>query len=383
MKKLRILGCLLFLFFLLTSCGTASENRGKAIQKSGYSTVGRELLSGKLKNCYDEIDRSVYQLKEEIPVNDLDEEELRRVIEYYRADHPQIFWLRNDYSYECRNGKVKKLSLAYGYLNPQTGEKGNLSLAEVRRADERLSESADAVLSGILPSMSEYEILRYLHDYLIAEVEYDENYAYQHTAYGALVGKRAVCDGYAGALSYLLSRLGMESRMVYGSGADGTPHAWNVVKTGGEYYHMDITWDIPPEGISSPLYTSFNITGEQAREKRVIYSPTEGTDGGSFSYYLPIPECTATKYQYYRYHGTLISDYADGGREQMLRYLQNAARKGQESVQFHFERARDFREFLKEFFSPDSPWRELTESGIEAESCEEERLILFFMKKPQ
>ena len=68
-----------------------------------------------------------------------------------------------------------------------------------------------------------------------------------YTAYGALCGKQAVCQGYS-ALFYRLARAaGLSSRCVAGWTTQGTgsdpDHMWNIVKIGGVWYHLDSTWD--------------------------------------------------------------------------------------------------------------------------------------------
>ena len=61
-----------------------------------------------------------------------------------------------------------------------------------------------------------------------------------HTAYGALVNRTSVCQGYAMAYMYLLNRIGIES---YYCSSDTLVHGWNIVKLGGKWYHVDVTWD--------------------------------------------------------------------------------------------------------------------------------------------
>ena len=65
------------------------------------------------------------------------------------------------------------------------------------------------------------------------------------TAYDALVGGEAVCEGYARATQLLLNKLGVENFLVIGDAKndDGKiePHMWNIVEQDGRYYIADIT----------------------------------------------------------------------------------------------------------------------------------------------
>lgn len=374
MKKLLVLFVVLA---LITSCGFSVDSENEAISRSGVSDIGKMKLPENLRECYDDLDKQVYALRETVPIGGLTENELRRVIEYYRADHPQVFWLGNDYSYSRCIGKneVKNLKLSYKYFDSEN----KTDLSAVKQMNQKMEQNANAILSGVSSAMSEYDILLYLHDYLIENIAYDEGYEYSHTAYGALVGERAVCDGYANALMYLLNRLGMESRIVYGSDENGIPHAWNIVRVEGEYYHVDLTWDLLSGEMLFPIYTNFNITEQKAREKRVIYSPKENKEYTSFSYYLPIPECVSEKYQYYRYNDCLIKEYPNGGKEKIIRKVGKVMKENQTSIQFLFDSNEDFRQCWSEMTSGEEVWSSLL-TDFEIQKCDEESLILFFHK---
>ncbi len=108
-------------------------------------------------------------------------------------------------------------------------------------------------------SMTEAEIALALHDELVAHAAYDyEAYAYADSgatnsevvnafpnvfnAYGAIVDKKAVCQGFSLGYMDMLQRVGISAAVVatttYG-------HAWNIVCADGNWYHVDLTWDNP------------------------------------------------------------------------------------------------------------------------------------------
>lgn len=75
--------------------------------------------------------------------------------------------------------------------------------------------------------------------YLRSNVNYVENGNYlQHTAYGALVNKEAVCEGYAKAYKLLMDAMGIPCDVVINE-----EHAWNVVCLEGNWYLVDVTND--------------------------------------------------------------------------------------------------------------------------------------------
>lgn len=117
---------------------------------------------------------------------------------------------------------------------------------------EEMAAIADTIFTS---SMSEYEKVKAIHDYLVIHVDYDyDNLATDtlpdsaFTAEGALLLNSAVCEGYAKAFSYLCQKAGLEEVLLYGTADDSTgvqTHAWNQVAIDGEWYNIDVTWDDP------------------------------------------------------------------------------------------------------------------------------------------
>lgn len=172
-------------------------------------------------------------------------------------DHPEFFYLQSD---SVRYPEVEeysnnftthiKLSLTPGRDNE------NEMIAKFERA-------ADDFMKDIDLNASEAEIELQIHDKLIDYVSYDRDILSKmivedlaHTAYGALVEdsrglrRKAVCDGYAYAFQYLLSKAGIQSAVIVGKAdfggedpLDEVYHAWNIVKLDGQWYETDCCWD--------------------------------------------------------------------------------------------------------------------------------------------
>lgn len=146
------------------------------------------------------------------------------------------------------------------------------SNAEITRMEEAIDEEVNRVLSGIDPDMSQYDIVKYFHDYICENVVYDDEADNCNNIYGAFVNKRALCQGMAKAFSYLCGKVGIETLTVTGD-ADGIAHMWNMVKIGGEWYHIDPTYD----NAESPTYGRyvrydyFCLDDETIYSKRNIY----------------------------------------------------------------------------------------------------------------
>ena len=93
-----------------------------------------------------------------------------------------------------------------------------------------------------------YDKIKAVYDYICGNITYDhdnlydDSYMLKHTAYAAIVNKKAVCQGYALLMYRLLLELGVDNRMIIGV-SSGENHAWNIAKIGELYYNLDATWD--------------------------------------------------------------------------------------------------------------------------------------------
>ena len=135
------------------------------------------------------------------------------------------------------------LVVGYQYTPEELAEKLE------KEAEEQAVVDA-AIASCVTNGMSDYEIAKALHDYLATHNEYDMRLysgnlpALSRTSYGALVNRTSVCSGYALAYQHLMEDAGIPCEYVTGMTTRGS-HAWNIVQIGGEWYHVDVTWDDP------------------------------------------------------------------------------------------------------------------------------------------
>ncbi|MDP4142945.1 MAG: transglutaminase domain-containing protein [Bacillota bacterium] len=151
---------------------------------------------------------------------------------------------------------------------------------------------SEIIAKVIKSDMKDYEKEAALHDYIVNNTVYDKRVdtgnmpLESYTAYGVLIKGTGVCQGYAQAMDRLLKACGIESTMVTGDANDGTTwvkHAWNIVKIGGQYYHLDPTWDDPvtEDGSNMIRYSYFNITDDQIsknhRWDKTIYPKCDNT----------------------------------------------------------------------------------------------------------
>lgn len=240
------------------------------------------------------------------------------IAEMYCCDHPEVFWLDDRATISTAASDTTTMEVTIGF---------KMSGSELQQAKTALESAVQTALAGLPESGSDYEKELYINDYLVDTAAYDMAAAAssaiavgnEHTAYGALVDKKCVCDGFSTAFKLLADRAGLESSILFGSSTQRETaneyHAWNCVKVDGDWYHLDVTWN---EGSDETIpaigrYLNFNLTTEQALQERTLLPmKSEGarlTDSHLNNYF--IPTCTATTYNYFEYNCDELTTQGD------------------------------------------------------------------------
>lgn len=218
-------------------------------------------------------------------------------IEAIFADHPELFYVNSNYSVstiDTLSGINAEIKLSYDVNdNHELGDK----ISDIKKEIKSMISQVTA--------NDPYNVELQIHDILAREVEYfkfeniDEVPEYCHNIYGALVEKKAVCDGFSKAYQILLYNKGIDSIMVIGR-LDNQPHAWNMVCVENDWYHVDVTSDISikdTEGVI--IHPYFNVTTDQIKATHYINNPQD------------VPSADSQKYNYYYYSKKLITKSDD------------------------------------------------------------------------
>ncbi len=195
---------------------------------------------------YNELVRAAYNYSEEpIPCGDLSYEERDRVYWYVKFDYPELFWM---YTYSASSDHIChkfRCKDANGRLDVKQIEK---KLGEMRKGAKRFTK-------GITKKTDPYEALLTIYRRVILTLDYDDAGLKAHidqdqsrddalrSLYNALVNHKVVCAGYAVAMQYLMQSVGIVCGYVISEKvADGTCHAFNILKIGKYCYYLDATW---------------------------------------------------------------------------------------------------------------------------------------------
>lgn len=229
-----------------------------------------------------------------------------KVAEAIEYDHPELFW------YKACSVSGTTVNLTYG-----------ASAEEVEVLQRRIDEVVPKYLEGIDDTMSAYDVALRVHVNVIASVDYDtialnkqkeeggparDKIDYLRTICGVFLDGKAVCEGYARAMQYLLQKCGVECAEVAGyirkeTGERDGAHAWNIVKVDGDYYYLDTTWDDSSNTVQTVKSndTGFDYfcitTDEISRTRDVDLCPTD------------VPNCGATRGNYYYPNDFVLDSY--------------------------------------------------------------------------
>ena len=293
MKRIKITA-LIAAFMLIAQmfCMGVSASGGETeIEYYGREVLSKMNNSTALLYAYDSIVQGVEDTLDKINVYDgknaLSADELNMVYDVYRRDHTEHFWVGTGYRYMSNGETVSVLSVDYLY-----------SGQELEAKKLEFEAAVNEILSGMDSTASEFEKELYLHDALADRIVYIED-VNAHNSYGALVEGRAVCEGYAESLQYLLQRVGIRSFIAVGTSVNPSTqltegHAWNYVRIDGKYYHVDLTWN---DQSNHTYHAYFNLTEAEIAVDHEI-------EKGAFS----LPVCDSDDAMYFNVKGGVITE---------------------------------------------------------------------------
>lgn len=299
---MRRLGCLLLVLLLagtFTGCRqdssslyAVSKTQEISPRPTTETLYGKSLLNPLEQTAYDTVLAAIQDMREVSILPPISGDALRTVLVHLRRDHPQIDWLKDEYSYSVTEAET---TVRLQYSPPAEGLFESIRLQE---------DAAAALLQYIPTELSDFDKALCLHDRLVEHITYNRNASRPNTLAGALIDRQATCEGYARAYQYLLNRLGLEALIVYGQTEE--PHAWNMVRLDGAYYHCDLTWDdLSLEDGSECLSHEYLFRDDTY----FFQTHTPLTDGTNY----PLPACRNNEQNYYIKTGTLLqtADPAD------------------------------------------------------------------------
>lgn len=259
---------------------------------------------------YHAMKTGIQSLAPSFPCPRMEGKELTDVFLKLRLDCPEIFFVSGfHFRYYPDSANVELLP---EYLFDKNKIKDHQKAMKARV--EKLVRPAVA--------MAELEKEQYVHDFICQNVRYDKlKKSYSHEILGPLGQGVGVCEGIAKTVKILCDQLGIWCIVVI---SEANPeknikyrHAWNIVKIGGTYYHLDATFDNTLSHMGPVRYDYFNLD-----------------DGRVFRDHEPViwkvPACTVSDGFYYR-----VKKLSFTKMEEVEKRALQAAKKGKELI-FHW-----------------------------------------------
>lgn len=259
---------------------------------------------------YHAMKTGIQSLAPSFPCPRMEGKELTDIFLKLRLDCPEIFFVSGfHFRYYPDSANVELLP---EYLFDKNKIKDHQKAMKARV--EKLVRPAVA--------MAELEKEQYVHDFICQNVRYDKlKKSYSHEILGPLGQGVGVCEGIAKTVKILCDQLGIWCIVVI---SEANPeknikyrHAWNIVKIGGTYYHLDATFDNTLSHMGPARYDYFNLD-----------------DGRVFRDHEPViwkvPACTVSDGFYYR-----VKKLSFTKMEEVEKRALQAAKKGKELI-FHW-----------------------------------------------
>jgi len=118
---------------------------------------------------------------------------------------------------------------------------GSVTMEQIMHRAGLLDRVVKRIVRFMPEGLSAYDRYYYLAAVLSEQVSYDKRPVNCFSAYGALIGGRAVCEGYACAYYLLCREAGLWC--AYRNGMpEGQGHMWNMVRLEDGIYNVDVTW---------------------------------------------------------------------------------------------------------------------------------------------
>jgi hypothetical protein len=254
-----------------------------------------EQLSENAKIIYKGLYQAIQRLQEvaNIP-GKIRKEEVPSILYALRYDNPELYYF-NWIEYYILNADSVTFKLIYTYpvktipgRNKYIQQLINNSIEIYKK--KRISD--------------EFNTSLWIHNHIAHLVTYDEEsyegksekrrHADAHSIAGVFCRKTAVCEGIALAYKLLCDKLGIYCIVAVGK-ASSSPsdtlennngHAWNIIRIGDKYAHVDVTWNMcMSRGCKKTRYDYFGVSDRIIKSNHQWEKYPVCVDGSGLTYF--------------------------------------------------------------------------------------------------
>ena len=213
-------------------------------------------LNKEQQRAYYAMKEGLLNLQDSFPVPMLSQKELTDIYFMIRMDCPEIFYsVSFSYRYYA-DSTVVEMVPQYLFSKDKIREHRQAMESRVKKLARQAAE------------LDEKGKELFIHDFIVGNVKYDKlKKEYSHEIIGALGIGVAVCEGIAKAVKALCDELNIWCIIAV---SEANPekgikyrHAWNVIRIGGQYYHLDVTFDNSLSKDGVVRYDYVNLSDKQ------------------------------------------------------------------------------------------------------------------------
>ena len=225
------------------------------------------IMSGTTSNeqniidAVDAIRSGAIEFKESVNISkyNIDKSEAKDLFNYLRYENPELINVSNTFSYNYySNGVICDFGLKYLFTADEKDKYFTPFNAEI-----------DKIVALAQQQPTDFLKALYVHDYIVSDCEYAiEVYdnpgvvsGFVYNAYGSIVEKSCVCQGYSMGYKAVMKRLSIPVDYAL---SEEMNHIWNTVTLDGKTYHADLTYDDPvPDTQGYVGHSNFLCTDEE------------------------------------------------------------------------------------------------------------------------
>ena len=267
-------------------------------------------LTAAQKSLYPKILAGIKTGTKEIALGKVSADDIKRTFLVVRNTHPELCNLIST-TYNMKQSGPSGGPYDYALVLEYNGSKSS---------DTLTNEMLNAI-KGIkfTDTMTDFDKELAVHDWLCSRVTYDNAAAanpeanfHAFTAYGAIVQGKAVCEGYSRAMQFIMAQLGIHTTLIGGEDSKGGPHMWNMIRIGGKWYHLDVTFnDTGSEDKGFIGHPYFNLTDALIKKDHSYKADYYKTGSGTDDVNPATISCTATDAYYFIKTGSYIKSLAE------------------------------------------------------------------------
>lgn len=228
-----------FLFMSAIFIGSifiASDNADAATKD--YAGFKKAVISA-YKNYKTVVDVKSFKL-----YKNADSADIKNVMTEVINETPYLFYTGQSYSKEIKvtTNQITRIFLTYSKEYKKAD--GSVDKDKIKKTRAKLDKEIKSAVKLVNSSMTSVEKAMVFHDYIISSTEYSNapSKPNRNSECGVFLDHVANCQGYSLAYGILLEKAGIPVAYVT---SEKMSHMWNLIKIGGKWYNVDVTWDDP------------------------------------------------------------------------------------------------------------------------------------------